>query len=180
MKEKLANQAALHENQSKLNVINEEIIYNIVPSFRDNSYSTMSKRNQRYSNTDAKNASLVDPDFKLIEDEDDDICSPVDQFVNSIANVQEDNDNKVFIEGANGRKLSFLNLKSPERNEERAAKKHLYNNQAINQQSTLCSNTMNKSSKKSGFEFSYDPFNLGDDDTLTNSRQNHKKDILNM
>lgn len=39
---------------------------------------------------------------------------------------------------------------------------------------------MNKSTKKSGFQFSDDLFGFGEDETLSYSRVNHKRDILNM
>lgn len=117
----------------KLDVINEEIIANIVPSFRDNTVSTMSKQNARYSNVDNQK-SIIDPKFKLVGEEEVDE-DPAEQLLKSINVVQDDDDNKLYIEGANGRKISILNVKSPERKDD-YPKKKLYE-QAINQQSTL-------------------------------------------
>ena len=176
LKKKPNNGSKSPRDSAKLNVINDEIIANIVPSFRDNTVSTMSKRNARYSTVDNQK-SIIDPNFKLVgEDEVEE--DPAEQLMKSINVVQDDDDSKLYIEGANGRKISILNVKSPERIDD-YPKKKLYE-QVINQQSTLCSNTMNKSSKKSGFQFSDDMFGFGEDDTLTNSRVNHKRDILNM
>lgn len=141
------------------------------------SSSKQSRRNRRYSKVDLAGASLADPDFKLLDETME--INLYDQLNNSIIDISGDkNNNRMFIEGSNGRKISIIGIKSPDR----ACKKAVgmgYDERTMNQASTVCSNTMNKSSKKSGFKLSCDFFSFGDDE-VNHERNNKNKEILNL
>lgn len=82
----------------------------------------------------------------------------------------EDEQNKVYFEGSNGRKISIIAVTSPVRN----SKKNFHKNsedRATYQASTLCSNTMNK--------FSRDFFSDGEDE-VNQERPPKNRDVLNM
>lgn len=137
--------------------------------------SKQSKRNRRYSNTECVTASLADTDFKIIDDTNE--INLYDQLNRSIVGADVDENNRLYIQGSNGRKISIIGLKSPVRNS-KCMHKDSEDRQTF-QNSTYCSNTINKSSKKSGFKLSYDFFSFGDDE-VNQERTNKNRDVLNL
>jgi PHD/YefM family antitoxin component YafN of YafNO toxin-antitoxin module len=138
--------------------------------------SKQSKRNRRYSITEKTNMSLADPSFILMENEGEMSEKSEDQREKSIGNVNESQDNRMYIEGSNGRKISIFELKSPVIKKEKEEK---FKEITQNIVSTAWSNTINKSSKKSGFKLSTDFFSFGDDE-VQHERNNKNKEILNL
>lgn len=57
--------------------------------------------------------SLADTNFILMENEGEMSEKSDDQPEKSIENMDESHDNKMYIEGSNGRKISIFGLKSP-------------------------------------------------------------------
>lgn len=138
--------------------------------------STQSRKNKRYSNTDKLDESLHESNFRLMDDVND--SNLYDQIHKSIIKIDEDESGMTYIEGTNGRKISIFGLKSPIRNSILGRCKES-DDKATYQTSTVCSNTINKSSKKSRLKFSSDFFEFGDDE-VNQERNNKNREILNL
>ena len=123
-------------NADKLGVIEEEKNELFVPNFRDNNFSTMSKRNRRYSSNDPTKESVISPDFKLIEDEEEAVESAYKQLEATNAITEEDDSNRLHAIGTNGRKISIFNIRSPVRNSDKWSK-NLIDERGPNIESTL-------------------------------------------
>mmetsp|Transcript_447 Transcript_447/g.480 ORF Transcript_447/g.480 Transcript_447/m.480 type:complete len:127 (-) Transcript_447:67-447(-) len=90
--------------------------------------------------------------------------------------MEENKHFKDYIPGKNDRKISILEVNSPERN----PKSKLADNSEDHrpyQASTYYSNTMNKSSKKSGFKFSSD-FDFFGEDEVNHEKSNKNREII--
>jgi len=77
-----------------------------------------SRYNRRYSRSNGNESSLSNMNFKLMQEEEDDRVDETlfDQIDKSTNGFGYDDSNKMYIEGSNGRKISIIGLKSPERN----------------------------------------------------------------
>jgi activator of HSP90 ATPase len=150
LEQKKQNLTADHANNIKV-IEEEDLNSSEIKELIKTSIS--SKRNKRYSSQNKINSSFAGSDFRLIDDN----CEVnlYDQINKSIMKIDEDENGVAYIEGTNGKRISIFGLKSPVIN---AKKEHCNDSQdrATYQGSTICSNTMNKSSKKSGFKLSYD------------------------
>lgn len=138
--------------------------------------SKQSRRNRRYSNTVLPTDSITDPNFKIMDDTVE--INLYDQLNKSIIDGTMDINNRMYVQGSNGRKISIIGIKSPERTSKKCVGKNS-EDQAMYQASTVCSNALNKSSKKSGFKFSRDFFSFSDDE-VNHERTNKNKEILNL
>ena len=138
--------------------------------------SNQSRRNGRYSNMNKINESINESNFRLMDDWSD--ANLYDQINKSILKVEEDESGTTYIEGTNGRKISIFGLKSPVRKSilEKCKKS---DDKETYQGSTIWSNAINKSSKKSGIRFSSDFFTFGEDE-VNQEKNNKNRDILNM
>lgn len=164
------------DNQNNINIMEDGESSNNSEMKELIKSSINSKRNRRYSSQNKVNSSFAGTDFRLIEDNCD--VNLYDQINKSIMKIEEDENGVAYIEGTNGKRISIFGLKSPIIN---AKKEHYKDSQdrATYQASTICSNTMNKSSKKSGFKLSYDFFSWGDDE-VNQEKVNKNREILNL
>ena len=86
------------------------------------SSSKQSKRNRRYSNSIQPTDSVADQNFKLMDDTIE--ISLYDQLNRSIIGGNNEDDSRMYVEGSNGRKISIVGIKSPERTSKKGAGKN--------------------------------------------------------
>lgn len=154
--------------------MNQPLFYKIEASVE---LSKESKR-RRYSNSNLGNNSLSDSNFKLIGESDESPPSDTKE-VGKLTSMEEKKNFKDYIprknEGKNERKISIMEVNSPERNLKKLPNES--EDHRPYQASTYYSNTMNKSSKKSGFKFSSD-FDFFGDDEVNHEKSNKNREII--
>lgn len=137
--------------------------------------SKESKRKRRYSNSSSDDISIEDHEINLLGD-----FQPQKQAQkenNCISKAEIPNLNfKKYADRENERKISIVEGNSPERNPKGKLNTTSEDNRPY-QASTYYSNTINKSSKKSGFKFSSDFFSF-EEDEVNHEKTNKNKEIF--